>query len=226
VLETAGFVRSNHPYQTVHISVNGNEVKTVQYDLQNITRQIHVPLPVDGSDHATISFQTPTAISPTQLGMLADNRLLGINLKRVVLSYLQKIEQLGHIGTSPYTMVGFSGGEGTHRWTEADRAEIEIPLGEDLLNRPNMVSFLNTASYVTPGHSQVIRVLLNGDLMKELNYTTQNNDQRIDVVIPQNSVNPARIEFKCPNAMSPGPLDGRKLGLSVNQMLTSYQPRT
>ena len=224
--DTSAFVRNRHPQQNVSVSVNGKLVDKVVYDIKNPEKKLHIALPLDDSDHATIAFYTPTVTSPAQFNLSSDKRQLGVAFKHTEVSCFKAIHHLGN-PTFPYHMEGFSVGEGTHRWTNGNFAILEIPLSSNAMDRPNLISFFNTRAYVENGHSQNVTVKLNGHVIRELKYDRTNYYQNIDIVIPQTLESPiARIMFELPDAVSPGSSVSRKLGLKVHEMLISYPAMT
>ncbi|MBY0272586.1 MAG: hypothetical protein K2X02_04125 [Alphaproteobacteria bacterium] len=129
-----------------------------------------------------------------------------------------------HMGeSSPYPVSGFSDFERSHRWTEGTKASITLPL-KDMEPRPSHISFLNTEGFVTDSHKQDLIVKVNGEEVGRYVYTSNNNNQTIDIPLPK--VDQAKIEFEIPNAVSPSDLgvstDKRKLGISFSEVQFRY----
>lgn len=122
---------------------------------------------------------------------------------------------------NPYLTSGFSAFEGTHKWTDGDKAIITLPL-EGMEPRPTSISFLNTGSFVTPSHPQKLILRMNGVKLDEYDYTHVNNNQRINITLPKDDAT-AIIEFETPNAIIPSALglnnpDKRKLGIAFKEV--------
>ncbi|WP_311886106.1 MULTISPECIES: DUF6311 domain-containing protein [unclassified Pseudomonas] len=91
VLDVMAFVLPQHPAQRVIVSVNGEQVLTTQLvQLQDN----HLDIPITAAirqhladtDRLTIELQLPDAISPQQLGLNDDSRVLGLGLKRLTVN--------------------------------------------------------------------------------------------------------------------------------------------
>jgi hypothetical protein len=91
VLDVMAFVLPQHPAQRVIVSVNGEQVLTTHLvQLQDN----HLDIPITAAirqhladtDRLTIELQLPDAISPQQLGLNDDSRVLGLGLKRLTVN--------------------------------------------------------------------------------------------------------------------------------------------
>jgi hypothetical protein len=83
VFQTGAMLTDTHKKQTVHVRLNGKDLKTIEYDLNNPSHFIHVPIPGDSVNPAVISFVTPTVKSPAELGLGPDPRIIGICFKNM-----------------------------------------------------------------------------------------------------------------------------------------------
>jgi len=82
VIDWRPFVSSQHPKQAVKILVNGVEqYSSVLSDPADTTTEIK--LPRLGSDKMVVTFSTPDAVSPHQLGMSEDARSLSVFVKAI-----------------------------------------------------------------------------------------------------------------------------------------------
>ncbi|MBY0273163.1 MAG: hypothetical protein K2X02_07180 [Alphaproteobacteria bacterium] len=125
-----------------------------------------------------------------------------------------------HMGEiNPFSSSGFSGFEHSHRWTEGTEASIILPLAE-MASPPSRISFFDTRALVTGSHTQDLIVKVNGKEVRRIVYTTDNNNQTIDIPLPK--ADQAKIEFVIPDAASPLELgiaaDKRKLGISFREV--------
>ncbi|MBY0272635.1 MAG: hypothetical protein K2X02_04385 [Alphaproteobacteria bacterium] len=122
-----------------------------------------------------------------------------------------------------YQTTGFSAYEGTHRWTEGMEASLTLPF-EKMGRRPSRISFLNTRGLVTASRPQELTVKVNGKEVGHYVYTAGNNNQTIDVRLPE--AGPATIKFEIPTAASPSDLrinaDKRVLGISFRDVQFHY----
>ena len=91
VLDVLAFVHPQHPVQRVIVSLNGEQVLTTRLvQLQDN----HVEIPITpalrqrlaDNDRLTIELQLPDAISPEQLGINDDSRVMGLGLKRLTVN--------------------------------------------------------------------------------------------------------------------------------------------
>ncbi|MBY0273548.1 MAG: hypothetical protein K2X02_09145 [Alphaproteobacteria bacterium] len=126
--------------------------------------------------------------------------------------------------SNPYLTSGFSGFEGSHRWTEGKEASITIPL-KSMEPRPTSISFLNTRGLITDHHPQQnLTVKVNGKEHGHYVYNFGDNNHTIDIPLPKDG--PATIEFETPNAISPFDLeinaDKRALGISFREVQFHY----
>jgi hypothetical protein len=134
---------------------------------------------------------------------------------------------------NPFKLLnGFSGGEGTHRWTDGKKAVIEVPLQDMIDQKSRVISFIDTSAFVTPNRPQEVTVSLNGAQVKNYIYSHVQSRHTIDIAIPD-GMDTARIEFDMPNAISPATLglsdDPRELGISFKNidLMHGYSlPRT
>ncbi|MCA5967032.1 MULTISPECIES: hypothetical protein [Pseudomonas] len=82
VIDWRPFVSSQHPKQAVKVLVNGVEqYSSVLSDPADTTTEIK--LPRLGSDKMVVTFSTPDAVSPHQLGMSEDARSLSVFVKAI-----------------------------------------------------------------------------------------------------------------------------------------------
>ncbi|MBY0272638.1 MAG: hypothetical protein K2X02_04400 [Alphaproteobacteria bacterium] len=129
-----------------------------------------------------------------------------------------------HMGKrDDYQTTGFSAYEGTHRWTEGMEASLTLPF-EKMGRRPSRISFLNTRGLITASHPQELTVKVNGKEVGHYVYTAGNNNQTIDIRLPE--AGPATIKFEIPTAASPSDLrinaDKRVLGISFRDVQFHY----
>jgi hypothetical protein len=78
-LQIAPFLTPGHQHQRAGISVNGGPVVNVEFTGDSAVRLVDVPLPasVPGTEFV-FTITTPDAVSPQQLGLSTDARVLGI----------------------------------------------------------------------------------------------------------------------------------------------------
>ncbi|MBY0272636.1 MAG: hypothetical protein K2X02_04390 [Alphaproteobacteria bacterium] len=211
--DTRALVTGSHP-QNLIVKVNGNEVKRYIYTLEDNNKRIDIPLPEAGP--ATIEFEMPDAASPSDLGIGADKRALGISFREFQ-AYSTPRFHMGKV--SPYPLSGFSALESSHRWTVGKKATITLPL-EVMAHRPSSISFLNTKGFITGSRPQNLIVKVNGGIVKHYVYTPGNNNQTLEIPLPKDG--PAIIEFEMPDAASPSDLgigaDKRELGISFGEV--------
>ncbi|MBY0272392.1 MAG: hypothetical protein K2X02_03105 [Alphaproteobacteria bacterium] len=215
--DTRALVTGSHP-QNLIVKVNGNEVKRYIYTLEDNNKRIDIPLPEAGP--ATIEFEMPDAASPSDLGIGADKRALGISFREFQ-AYSTPRFHMGKV--SPYPLSGFSALESSHRWTVGKKATITLPL-EVMAHRPSSISFLNTKGFITGSRPQNLIVKVNGGIVKHYVYTPGNNNQTLEIPLPKDG--PAIIEFEMPDAASPSDLgigaDKRELGISFGEVKFQY----
>ncbi|MBY0272640.1 MAG: hypothetical protein K2X02_04410 [Alphaproteobacteria bacterium] len=211
--DTRALVTGSHPQHLI-VKVNGNEVKRYIYTLEDNNKRIDIPLPEAGP--ATIEFEMPDAASPSDLGIGADKRALGISFREFQ-AYSTPRFHMGKV--SPYPLSGFSALESSHRWTVGKKATITLPL-EVMAHRPSSISFLNTKGFITGSRPQNLIVKVNGGIVKHYVYTPGNNNHTLKIPLPKDG--PATIEFEIPNAISPSDLgigaDKRELGISFGEV--------
>jgi hypothetical protein len=90
-LEVLAFVLPQHPAQRVIVSLNGEPVLTTRLtQLQDNHLEIPIPAAIReqlvDNDRLTIELQLPDAISPEQLGLNDDSRVMGLGLKRLTVN--------------------------------------------------------------------------------------------------------------------------------------------
>ncbi|KAE9649396.1 DUF6311 domain-containing protein [Pseudomonas sp. PB106] len=88
VLEVMAFVPPQHPAQRVVVSLNGEQVLVTRLT-QLHGNQLEIPISASirrhlvDDDRLTLELQLPDAISPEQLGVNDDARVMGVGLKRL-----------------------------------------------------------------------------------------------------------------------------------------------
>ncbi|MBY0272393.1 MAG: hypothetical protein K2X02_03110 [Alphaproteobacteria bacterium] len=211
--DTRALVTGSHPQHLI-VKVNGEGAGSYDYTLTNNNQTIEIPLPEAGS--AEIEFEMPNAASPSDLGISADTRALGISFREFQ-AYSTPRYHMGKV--SPYPLSGFSTLESSHRWTVGKKATITLPL-EVMAHRPSRISFLNTKGFVTGSHPQNLTVKVNGKEAGRYIYTPGNNNHTLEIPLPKDG--PATIEFEIPYAISPSALginaDQRELGISFGEV--------
>jgi hypothetical protein len=90
-LEVMAFVLPQHPAQRVIVSLNGEQVLTTRLtQLQDNHLDIPIPAAIReqlvDNDRLTIELQLPDAISPEQLGLNDDSRVMGLGLRRLTVN--------------------------------------------------------------------------------------------------------------------------------------------
>jgi hypothetical protein len=90
-LEVMAFVLPQHPAQRVIVSLNGEQVLTTRLtQLQDNHLEIPIPAAIReqlvDNDRLTIELQLPDAISPEQMGLNDDSRVMGLGLKRLTVN--------------------------------------------------------------------------------------------------------------------------------------------
>ncbi|WP_322846238.1 DUF6311 domain-containing protein [Pseudomonas sp. B33.4] len=90
-LEVMAFVLPQHPAQRVIVSLNGEQVLTTRLtQLQDNHLEIPIPAAIReqlvDTDRLTIELQLPDAISPEQMGLNDDSRVMGLGLKRLTVN--------------------------------------------------------------------------------------------------------------------------------------------
>jgi hypothetical protein len=90
-LDVMAFVLPQHPAQRVIVSVNGEQVLTTRL-VQHQGNHLEIPISpairqhLADDDRLTIEFHLPDAISPQQLGLNDDSRVMGLGLKRLTVN--------------------------------------------------------------------------------------------------------------------------------------------
>lgn len=90
-LEVMAFVLPQHPAQRVIVSLNGEQVLTTRL-VQLQDNHLEIPITpairqrLADNDRLTIELQLPDAISPEQLGINDDSRVMGLGLKRLTVN--------------------------------------------------------------------------------------------------------------------------------------------
>lgn len=91
VLDVVAFVPPDHPAQRVVISLNGEQVLVTRLTQQQ-DNQLQIPISaairqrLAEDDRLTLELQLPDAISPEQLGLNDDSRVMGLGLKRLTVN--------------------------------------------------------------------------------------------------------------------------------------------
>ena len=91
VLDVMAFVLPQHPTQRVIVSLNGEQVLSTQL-VQHQGNHLEIPISpairqhLADNDRLTIELQLPDAISPEQLGINDDSRVMGLGLKRLTVN--------------------------------------------------------------------------------------------------------------------------------------------
>jgi len=91
VLDVLAFVHPQHPAQRVIVSLNGEQVLTTRL-VQLQDNHLEIPITpairqrLADNDRLTIELQLPDAISPEQLGINDDSRVMGLGLKRLTVN--------------------------------------------------------------------------------------------------------------------------------------------
>ncbi|VVM38734.1 DUF6311 domain-containing protein [Pseudomonas fluorescens] len=91
VLDALAFVYPQHPAQRVIVSLNGEQVLTTRLtQLQDNHLEIPIPATIRqqlaDNDRLTIELQLPDAISPEQMGLNDDSRVMGLGLKHLTVN--------------------------------------------------------------------------------------------------------------------------------------------
>lgn len=91
VIDAMAFILPQHPAQRVVVSLNGEQVLSARLTQAQgnhlqipISAAIRQRLAVD--DQVTIELQLPDAISPQQLGLNDDARVMGLGLQRLLVN--------------------------------------------------------------------------------------------------------------------------------------------
>jgi hypothetical protein len=85
-METIAFVTASHPFQTVSIVVNGQELKTLSFDVSTARQDHRIALPSDlprDTRRVAVVFRIANPRSPREAGHGADDRKIGIGLLRL-----------------------------------------------------------------------------------------------------------------------------------------------
>lgn len=91
VLDVLAFVHPQHPAQRVIVSLNGEQVLTTRL-VQLQDNHLEIPITpairqrLAENDRLTIELQLPDAISPEQLGINDDSRVMGLGLRRLTVN--------------------------------------------------------------------------------------------------------------------------------------------
>jgi len=91
VLDVLAFVHPQHPAQRVIVSLNGEQVLTTRL-VQLQDNHLEIPITpairqrLAENDRLTIELQLPDAISPQQLGINDDSRVMGLGLRRLTVN--------------------------------------------------------------------------------------------------------------------------------------------
>lgn len=78
-LNTVGLVTDAH-MQRMIVSVNDEPAQTVEYSAQSPSRVVAIPLPHQAASELVFKFTFPDAISPRDLGMSIDSRMLAVKM--------------------------------------------------------------------------------------------------------------------------------------------------
>lgn len=90
-LEVMAFVLPQHPAQRVIVSLNGEQVLSTRL-VQLEDNHLEIPISpairqhLADNDRLTIELQLPDAVSPEQLGINDDSRIMGLGLKRLTVN--------------------------------------------------------------------------------------------------------------------------------------------
>jgi hypothetical protein len=117
--------------------------------------------------------------------------------------YIQKTND------TPCELHGLSGPEDTHRWSQTEHVQIDVPLhpGAKTLT-------FDTLGYVSADHGQTVSVSVNGIPSNgPVLYDLQHRAKVITAILPRNRDH-ARVEFVIPTKRSPGGGDPRELGIA------------
>lgn len=85
-METIAFVTESHPSQSVSVIVNGQELKTLSFDLATARQDHRIELPVNllrDTRRVSILFKIANPRSPREANQSIDDRKLGIGLLRL-----------------------------------------------------------------------------------------------------------------------------------------------
>jgi hypothetical protein len=176
----------------------------------NTMRQLMMNLEnVDGFEDVTAELQRYMGLSKVS-PIVTDTHYLGSNL--------------------PYNLEGFSGAEGTHRWTDGivdgTIARITIPL-RDGDRQVKRITFDNTTALITDKHVQNLSFILNDKKLSDIQYNRNTKSHTLEIPISPNLNGNAVITFYIPNAISPQKLgmgkDSRNLGISFADMALTYR---
>lgn len=231
MLKNMKALTSDTHQQPLTISLNDVVVNNHVFHSGSPSYTVEVPIDLTLHGNAVISFTTPNAITPKDLGLNNDPRKLAIQFDEIGISYVSNLLQTNsyHLGQSmPFVMEGFPDGEGTHRWTAGNQVSISIPVMQGH-QRVRNVTFMDTKALVNENHlTQRLRVSLNGQQVK--NYTYQYPNQNLhnfSIAIPSSLSGHAVLTFTMPDARSPQQLslsqDVRQLGVSFGDMTVAYE---
>ncbi len=82
------FVSEKHPAQTIIVEVNNAEIATWTFDLSSPAgvRTADIPRALAQDGTLRILLRSPGSMSPSQLGISTDERVLGLGVRTITLS--------------------------------------------------------------------------------------------------------------------------------------------
>lgn len=213
--------------QKIDVMINGN--KTGEWDAST-GGDYKIIIPKDSLKKGAliVTFDLPSAGSPSNYGTGKDDRLLGISMMTLTFSEAPIYEfgtniQFGKGGNADkYEITGWSGPEEGFTWTNGKTAELSMTVKEP---KSDVVLKAAFNPLVVSGRldKQKIVILINGSKAGEWE-ASSGGDYKL--TIPKDSLKDSvKITFELPNATSPATIgvnkDTRVLGIALSSFSLS-----
>ncbi|MBI4836226.1 MAG: sulfatase-like hydrolase/transferase [Candidatus Abawacabacteria bacterium] len=212
--------------QRLNITINNTTIAQATLDKAE-TIQVTVPHALIENKQIKLVFELPDAVSPKEVGLNSDERLLGIALQEMTVNkvipykYGNVIEFIKGSEGLEYLKSGWSTPEDTQTWSSANEATIAIPIhpsSHDLLLSADIMPLI--AAKQLP--MQNIKVLINDHVSST--WQMQSNGEYF-LTIPKEETHNGilLIRFLIPQARSPKSLgiseDMRTLGIAIKKII-------
>ncbi len=168
------------------------------------------------------------ALGPMLLPFRYQKAEVGINLYKVEAKTFGRVansscvDELG-LTTDGAILVkgleGFSAAEGHGRWTDGKHASYSCVLPDGLSARTVEIE---ASAYLPNGRPQRVGISVNGGAVREYEFTTDNDSQRLVIPVEDTERRSLTVEFDLPDAISPQQAqsagDARVLGISISEI--------
>lgn len=235
------FLNEKHPEQVVDILANGHPTKQWMFQFNSedelkTTREAIIPAKlIKTDDLLNITFRLQKPVSPSELKLSEDRRLLSLEFKNFQLSPVNPASRVNKVlnfksqnnSSLEYQLGDWSEPEPIGTWTDGTDAKLRIPIKQPI--KDNLILEANVSPFLNQKHpKQLVDILVNGQFLTQWVFqidfveNKQENIRKITIpaeFIQDNNDNHLELNFRIQKPVSPHSLglsqDKRLLGLNV-----------